>query len=216
MEANPDKCHLLTSSMTPTSINIKGHIINNSKFEKLFGVTFDCKLNFNVHLDNVLAKARQKVHVLARIAPYMNISKRKLIKNSFFTLQFNYCPLVWMCHSRLINNKINRLHETCLRIIHSDKSSAFEELLEKDGSVTVHIRNIQKLAIEMFKVFKNLSPPIISDLFEVREKNYNLRNRSYFLIPAVKTVYHDSESIKNLGPRIWNLVPNNLKQHRFF
>ena len=53
MKANPDKCHLLTCSMTPFSINIKGHIINNSKFEKLLGVTFDCKLNFNVHLDNV-------------------------------------------------------------------------------------------------------------------------------------------------------------------
>ena len=64
-------------------------------------------------------------------------------------------------------------------------SSKFEELLKKDGSVTVHIRNIQKLAIEMFKVFKNLSPPIISDLFEVRENNYNLRNHSYFLIPTV-------------------------------
>ena len=206
MKANRDKCHLLTSSMTPTSINIKGHIINNSKFEKLLGVTFDCKLNFNVHLDHVLAKAGQKVHVLARIAPYMNISKRKLITNSFFTSQFSYCSLVWMCHSRLINNKINRLHETC------HKSSTFEELLEKDGSVTVHIRNIQKLAIEMLKVFKNLSPRIISDLFEVGENNYNLRNHSYFLIPTVKTVYHGSESIKNLGPRIWNLVPNNLKQ----
>ena len=83
MKANPNKCHLLTSSMTPASINIKGHMINNSTFEKLLGVTFGCKLNFNVHLDNVLAKASQKVHVLARIAPYMNISKRKLIMNSF-------------------------------------------------------------------------------------------------------------------------------------
>ena len=64
----------------------------------------------------------------------------------------------------------------------------------------------------MFKVFKNLSPPIISDVFEVRENNYNLRNHSYFLIPTVKAVYHGSESMKNLGPRIWNLAPDNLKQ----
>ena len=64
----------------------------------------------------------------------------------------------------------------------------------------------------MFKVYKNLSPPIISDLFEVRENNYNLRNCSYFSIPNVKTVYHGSESLSNLGPRIWNLVPDNLKQ----
>ena len=83
---------------------------------------------------------------------------------------------------------------------------------ENDGSVNVQIRNILKLATEMLKVFKNLSTPITSDLFEVRENNYNLRNQSYFLIPTVKTVYHGSESIKNLGPRVWNLVPDNLKQ----
>ena len=137
MKANPGKCHLLTSSMTPTSINIKGYVINNKLCEKLLGVTIDSKLSFNAHLDKILTKARQKVNVLARIAPYMNIPKRKLIMNSFFTSQFNYCPLVWMCHSRSMNSRINRLHETCLRIIYSDKSSSFEELLQKDKSVNL-------------------------------------------------------------------------------
>ena len=131
MKANPDKCHLLTSSITPTSINIKGYVINNSLCEKLLGVTIDSKLSLNAHLDKILTKARQKVHVLARIAPYMSIPKRKLIMNSFFTLHFNYCPLVWMCHSRSMNSRINRLHETCLCIIYSDKSSSFEKLLQK-------------------------------------------------------------------------------------
>ena len=32
--------------------------------------------------------------------------------------QFSYSPLVWMCHNRTLNNKINKLHEkgiiTCL------------------------------------------------------------------------------------------------------
>ena len=53
MKANPDKCHLLTSSMTPTSINIKGYVINNSLCEKLLGVTIDSKLSFNAHLDKI-------------------------------------------------------------------------------------------------------------------------------------------------------------------
>ena len=69
MKANPDKCHLLTTSMTPTSINIKGYVINSSLCEKLLGVTIDSKLSFNAHLDKILTKARQKVHVLARIVP---------------------------------------------------------------------------------------------------------------------------------------------------
>ena len=212
MKANHDKCHLLMSTLTPISITVKDYIIENSDNEKLLGVTVDANLNFNCHLENILKKASKKVHVLARITPYMSIPKRKLLMNSFFTSQFNYCPLTWMCHSRTMNNKINRLHKRCLRIVHSDKTSSFEKLLEKDGSVTIHTRNLQTLATEMFKVYKNLSPAIIANLFHVRQNNYNLRHDSYFAIPNVKSVYHGTESLSNLGPRIWNLVPSKLKQ----
>ena len=45
--------------------------------------------------------------------------------------QFNYCPLVWMCHHYSVNSKINRLHEICLRIIYSDRVSSFQDQLDK-------------------------------------------------------------------------------------
>ena len=151
MKANHDKCHLLMSTLTPISIKIKDYIIKNSDNEKLLGVTVDANLNFNCHLENILKKASKNVHVLARITPYMSIPKRKLLMNSFFTSQFNYCPLAWMCHSRTMNNKINRLNERCLRIVHSDKTSSYEKLLKKDGSVTIHTRNLQTLATEILK-----------------------------------------------------------------
>ena len=117
-----------------------------------------------------------------------------------------------MCHSRAMNNKINRLQERCLHIMYSDKTSFFEKLLENDGSVTIQTRNLRTLATEMFKVYKNLSPAIIADFFHVRQNNRNLRNGSYFAIPNVKSAYHETESLSILGPRIWNLVPNKLKQ----
>ena len=167
MKANQDKCHLLMSTFTPISIKVKDYIIKNSDYEKLLGVTVDLNLTFNCHLENILKKAGKKVHMLARITPYMSIPNRKLLMNSFFTSQFNYCPLTWMYHSRTINNKINRLHERCLRIVYSDKTSSFENLLEKDGSVTIHTRNLQTRATEMFKVYKNLSPAIIADFSHV-------------------------------------------------
>ena len=58
--------------------------------------------------------------------------------NAFFKSQFNYCLLVWMCCNRSLNNKINRLHEQCLRIVYNNKKSNFEDLLEEDGSVSTH------------------------------------------------------------------------------
>ena len=59
-----------------------------------------------------------------------------------------------MCHSRIINKKLNRLHERCLRIIYCEEQSSFEELLEKDSSASINERNIQILATEIYKVIK--------------------------------------------------------------
>ena len=66
--------------------------------------------------------------------------------------QSNYCPLIWMCHNRTYNNKINRLHERCLRLIYNDKYSSFENLLEKGSSVSIDHKNLQALAIETANV----------------------------------------------------------------
>ena len=91
-----------------------------------------------------------------------------------------------MNHSRGLNNKINRLHERCLRIIYDDKCSNFEELLNKDNSVSIHNHNIQALAIELYKVANDMSPEVISGVFKVRDTlYYNLRNNSQKLIQFI-------------------------------
>ena len=81
----------------------------------------------------------------------MSLEKRRILIKSFFESQFEYCPLVWMCHSQTLNNRSNSLHYRALRLIYNDESLSFYELLNKDGSVTIHHRNIQKLGIEMYK-----------------------------------------------------------------
>ena len=86
--------------------------------------------------------------------------------------------------NRSLNTKIDRLHERCLRIVYNDKKSSFNELQVKDGSVSVHHQNLQKLAVELFKVSGGLSPEIVNELFQFREQiPYQLRQRSQFQIP---------------------------------
>ena len=128
MKANPDICHVLTSATTFIAIKIRDNAILNIDSEELLGMIIDNKLNFNNPLGKILKKDNQKIHALPRITPYMSIPERKFLMNSFFITPFNYCPLVWICHSRLMNNKINRLHEKCLLMVHSDKTSSFEGL----------------------------------------------------------------------------------------
>ena len=127
--------------------------------------------------------------------------------------QFNYCPLIWMCHNRTYNNKINRLHERCLRLIYNDKQLSFEDLLEKPNSVSIHHKNLQALAIEMFKVHTKTSPEIMQEVFLVEEqRNYNLWNQTDFVIPQVKSVYNGLENMRVLGTKIWKSFPNDLKK----
>ena len=104
---------------------------------------------------------------LARVTPYMVIAKKRILMNAFLTLEFSYFSLVWMCYSRTNNSKINRLNERCLRIVYNNKQSSFNELLEKDGSVSIHMRNIQIVATEMYKRINNLSPPIMNRVFKL-------------------------------------------------
>ena len=118
-----------------------------------------------------------------------------------------------MCHSRVSNNRINRLHERCLRIIYKDKHTSIQDLLKKDRSTPIHYRNLQLLAIEMFKVSKGIGPSIISKIFHVRPiLNYNLRHSQKFKTPHVNTVYNEEESISFLGSKIWEMVPQNIKE----
>ena len=80
-----------------------------------------------------------------------------------------------MWHSRVNNRKINRLHERCLRIICNDKQSSFNEVLEKDVSVSIHVLNLHFLVTEVNKISNDPSIPIMKDIFPLSKIPYTLR-----------------------------------------
>ena len=213
MKANLGKCHMLLSSTESLNFQISETVIHNWQSKKLLGVTCDNKLKFEKHINTICQKANRKVNALARITPYMELKKRRILMNAFFHSQFNYCSLIWMFDSRNLSNKINRLHERCLRVIYTDKTSSFEQLLENDNSVSIHHRNIQTLATEMYKVTNGFSPEIMNEIFQIREESrYNLRYTSQFTIPPIHSVYNGRESVSYMGPKIWELIPPAFKQ----
>ena len=90
--------------------------------------------------------------------------------------------------SRKINRKINHIRERALRLVYNDYTASFGELLIKDGSITIHHRNIQYVATEMYKVINGLSPPLINDIFEKAEiMRPTTRLGSDFVRPNINT-----------------------------
>ena len=131
---------------------------------------------------------------------------------TFIESQFNYCPLLWMFCTRTLNNKINKLHERALRVVYISDNLTFQQILEKDKSFTIHERNLQKLAVEMYKVKNKISSLPVQELFKFRGNSaQNIRNNREWEVPRFRTVNNGAESIIYRGPETWELLPNEIK-----
>ena len=106
-----------------------------------------------------------------------------------------------------MNRKINHIHKRALRIVYRDNSSSFAELLKKDNLVCVQYRNIQSLAIELYKVKHTISNSLILDIFPLRSVDYNLRTQTDFIKPSTNTTRYDMFLLQKCG--IW--YPAKLK-----
>ena len=132
--------------------------------------------------------------------------------SSYFTSQFNYCPLVWMIRNRKLNKKTNKVHERTLRMVYGDHNTSFSELLNIDKSVTINQRKLQYLLVEIYKVKKGISPTIMNEIFQFFENPvHELRSGVHLPSRNSRTIFFGTESIVNLGAKLWNMVPENKK-----
>ena len=151
MKVNPGKCHILLSTKNPIDVYLEGACITSDSCEKLLGMTIASDLKFGKHISELCDKVNKKNKCIMTSSGYMSLEECRIVMKTFAESQFSYFPLMWMLHSRTLNNKINR--ERALKVVYSDYKSSFNTLLEKDGSFSIHHRNIQSLAIEIYNFF---------------------------------------------------------------
>ena len=116
-----------------------------------------------------------------------------------------------MFHSRKLNERIDHIHERALRIVYEDFNLSFQELLIDDSSLNIHYRYLQKLVTEIFTVKNGSSPELMNDVFKFIEKAYSLRTNSHIRWRKIRTTKYGIETPSYLGPKLWNLVPNEYK-----
>ena len=145
----------------------------------------------------------QKLNALTRLC---NISfpQKKLLFNSFIKSQFK---VIWMFCSRVQNSKINSIHERSLRTIYKDYKNSYSDILDLHGEKSIQ----QYLMIEVYKFLNGLSPPIMEQIFNIRENTYNVRNFRTFSTRNVKTHIYGTETVTYKSAQLWNIVPTEIK-----
>ena len=142
----------------------------------------------------------------------MSTEKRRTLFKSFVVSEFSYCPLVWMFHTKELNNRKDSLHEKSLRLTYHNGNSSFDELLKLDKSVSIHYGNLQYLLTEIYKVKIGLSSPIMNDILTLDENtSYNLRSGVTITSRNIRTNKFGFETISTIGVVLWRNLPNDIK-----
>ena len=104
------------------------------------------------------------------------------------------------------------MNKRALRFITGDNSAAYEDLCRHSGLLDNYRRYIKTTAIIMHKIKNQIAPSYLLNMFTVKESAYGLRNVNSFIIPKFNTVTFGKKSLRYYGPKLWNLLPTEIKE----
>ena len=186
-------------------------MIKSEETAKLLGIQLDYKLNFEQHISELCRKAASQLNVLIRLKQFIGFNERKILVQSFVYSNFNYCPLVWYFSSARSLQKIEKIQERALRFLYNDHLSSYSELLEKSERCTMHVSRLRVLCIEIFKTLMHLNLSFMSEIFKIKSSRSSSRNPYNLQHHRPNQVTFGSNSLRSLGPQIWNALPNEIK-----
>ena len=211
MQANPAKFQFLHTCVSDNpSLQIGDVTLPPEDHVKLLGVNIDKQLKFTYHVNNIIRKCAYQLNALRRKSKMLNVKTKLLIYHAFIEANFNFCPLIWMNRNKTDMRRIENLQKRALRLVYNEKLS-FDELLMKAKTYSLHVRWKRQLVVEVYKAIKGLTPSYISDLYQQKTSNYNLRSVG-IQQPQFNTMTHGFHSLRQEGTRLWESLPIAYKQ----
>ena len=216
MIANPEKLHalLIKKDQTNTSrdnFNIQGKTFKSEETVKLLGIHLDYKLNFEQHISKLCRKAASQLNVLKRLKRFIGFNEKKFLAQSFVYSNFDYCPLVWYFSSAKSLQKIEKFKNVPLDFYTMVTLAHTVTYVRSQKGALCMFPGLRVLCIEVFKTLKNLNPSFMQDIFKIKSSSYSLRKCNDLQHYRPNQVTFGSNSLRSLGPQIWNGLPNEIK-----
>lgn len=187
------------------NLNIDGEItIPEAESVRYLGIILDRHFRWNIHIESITRKIRPFLSRLKYLKSFLSIGQLKKVYFALVESQLTYGIISWGGINDCHLSSLETLQKWILRIIYNRNINYSSERLFIDSSL-LDIRQLfcQKLLISVKKQKIN----VISVLtpYNIREKNKNK------VMKCKKSI--GQRSAQYLGPKLHNLLPNNLKMN---
>ena len=202
---------------TPYLISKDGFTIKRTKVVKYVGLVVDDALTWPQHIDYISTKIARGVGILKRTRSFLPKQSLLTLYQSMIEPYFRYCNIVWgQCNETLLD-RLQTLQNRAARVIAnvSYEAADHSSLLCDYGWLNVRNLIILDLGVFMYKTQKGLAPDVFYDLYhsvtELHSYNTRSANKGNLQIPLTN-LRAGVNAISVCGARIWNNIPDNIKQ----
>ena len=138
---HPNKCKVLHvgTDQEPTNYYLNTHQLQNVNSEKDIGVTFDCNLEFDIHISEKISKANSIFGMIRRSYKYLNKDVFLLLYKALVRSNLEYANSVWSPHKMKHIEAIENVQRRATRTVQCLKGLSYEDRLRY---LNLHTSNI--------------------------------------------------------------------------
>ena len=119
---------------------------------EILRIQLDDELDFSPHISNICKSAANQLNALIKLQKFLNFEEKKILTNSYFMADFNYCPLVWMFSNAVSLKKIENLQKQALSFLYKSYNTSYEDLLLKSGFSSMNVKRLRTLVSKFSKL----------------------------------------------------------------
>lgn len=206
MKLNINKCKVITYSRNePIEFN---YYINGIKLDRVhtfkdLGVTFDTKLKFTNHVNNVVNKANSVLGVIKRNFQYLSKESFVTLYKAMVRSHLEYAVSVWSPLYQEDVKNLERVQKRATKLIRELKDLPYRERLIELKLPTLKFRRIRGDMIELFKIMTNIydtctslnipsAPTSIArgNKYKIFQKHVHYKLRQHYFINRVTSVWN--------------------------
>ena len=198
-------------SNTSFEVYFRNNTIEKVLSIRFLGVIINKNLSLKEHMNMIKQKIRSSLGSIMRVKPCLTTKAMLILYNSLLLSHLRYCITNWCFGNRI---KINQLQRICNKFIRAmygiKRRGCVKNVMIKNELLNIQQLYESEIAILMYKFQKRTLPIPIQQLFQLKPCQIKTRSDSQIISSCFRTAICQ-QSIKFIGPKIWNTLPQEIK-----